>query len=177
MLETIEAIMRDEGGYKSEVYLCSTGKLTWLYGRNIDDRPITEREWEMLKSTLTNGGTQEDWAKALFYNELSQILRQLQVQGVVLYDHDVSASLRAIILNLAYNMGTTRFNPKNWPKFFAAFHKRDGAEMARQLKYADPDEGRLSLWWNQVDNHDDNFVGRAERLYKALKRERSKCQN
>ena len=44
MTETIEQIKIDEG-YRAEPYLCSEGKLTWLYGRNIEDRPITDNEW------------------------------------------------------------------------------------------------------------------------------------
>lgn len=51
-METIEQIMNDEAGFRADIYLCTEGKRTWLYGRNIEDMPITPYEWGMLSKML-----------------------------------------------------------------------------------------------------------------------------
>ena len=170
MTETIANIINDEGGNRADIYVDSFGNRTWLIGRNIDSRPITTREWKQLGWITDHGeiGIKplNKWARWMFDAEIRRLHVELSGAGVKFLYH--SDSIEAIVLNMAFNMGTTRFNSRNWPKFFAALGIHNYKEMATQIKYADVEGGRLTKWWRQVDNHSDNFIGRAERLYLAL---------
>lgn len=150
-METIEQIKVDEGGYKSEIYLCTAGKLTWLYGRNITERPIEKVEWHQLSKLLKNGKTQQDWADWLFMNEVYEIRSYFINHG--LYFDEIPEEVGNIIINMAYNMGVTKFNPVRWPKFFKAIKNKDWKQAAI--------EGRDSRWFNQVGH-------RSKRLMNAL---------
>ena len=149
-METIENIKTDEG-YRAEPYICSEGKLTWLYGRNIDDRPITEDEWANLKLILYAGGDLKQWADCLFSQEVTLVDSDLLALGFNRIMHTDNVS--NIVLNMAYNMGVTKFNPKKWPKFFKALADKDYKEAAEQMKD--------SRWYGQVGR-------RSGRLYKAM---------
>ena len=153
-METIKKIKSDEGGYKSEIYLCTAGKLTWLYGRNIDDRPITKKEWALLRTFLKKGLTQKQWANSLFTVEVLSIEREL-----LTYVNRVPEEVRAIIINMAYNMGTTRFNPKKWPKFFRAIKAKNWKQAAI--------EGRDSMWFRQVGVRSIRLMNSLEKVTNA----------
>jgi len=150
-METIEQIKADEGGYKEEVYLCSKGKLTWLCGRNIEDRPITDREWKRLKHSIKAGLGQKHWADVLFDIEISNLDNFYWAT----WKHyaDLPMGVKNIILNMGYNMGTTKFNHHKWPKFFKAIRVHDWRQASIQ--------GRDSKWFRQVG-------GRSLRLMKSL---------
>ena len=122
-METIEQIKEDEGGYQADVYLCTAGKLTWLYGRNIEDRPITDSEWIWLSDILRQGRTQKEWADKLFNHEVDHLCIGLATHTIFL--NDMPEEVRNIVLNMAYNMGLTKFNPTKWPNFFTAIKDRD----------------------------------------------------
>lgn len=150
-METIEQIMNDEG-YSDTVYLCPAGKLTWLYGRNIEDRPITHMEWVSLSEILKNGGTQEQWADELFCidcNAFSDVIHNVFNIQYGKYPETVFK----ILLNMLYNMGETKFNPQKWPNFFRAIKDRNWKQAAV--------EGRDSRWFHQVGQ-------RSVRLMKSL---------
>lgn len=156
-METINQIAVDEGGYQAEVYLCTKNKRTWLIGRNIEDRPITDDEWKILKDILQDGGTQKDWAEVLFDAEVDMVAGELQ------HNHNVDLpglpeNVRVIILNMAFNMGTSRFNPAIWPNFFRAVKNRDFKRAAAEMKN--------SRWYVQTKS-------RAKRLYYAMLTETS----
>ena len=151
-METIDNIITDEGGYRSEVYLCSAGKRTWLIGRNIEDRPITKIEWGQLSEILKNGGFMKDWAILLFETEIQLCYSDLvNTYGVNL--PIFSDEIQVILMNMAYNMGTSRFNPVKWPKFFKALSEGNWSEAA--------DEMKNSRWYQQTKS-------RAKRLTKAM---------
>ena len=152
-METIEQIKEDEGGYSSEVYLCTAGKLTWLYGRNIEDRPIADNEWAELAFILGRTGTMKEWALSLFNHEINIIKCELIERNFFLDDYPEEVTV--IIINMAYNMGLTKFNPEKWPNFFTAIKDRDWKLAAAH--------GRDSLWFFQVGN-------RSMRLMKSLER-------
>ena len=158
-METIANIAQDEG-YAEFPYLCTKKKLTWLYGRNLTARPIEEYEWRSLEAKLQAAGTLEEWAYNIFEEDLLMYNKSLMLVDV--YISLYSSNIQVILLNLAYNMGTTRFQPRKWPMFFAALARKDYNEMARQLKYTDPENSDdLSGYFKDVPN-------RAERLYKSI---------
>ena len=163
MGETLENIITDEGGLVRQVYRCTADKRTWLIGRNVDDRPITQREWTALAWITKNSAVGEDpiktWGESLFYEECCMVSDELKVYGVVF---DKSGNTYCTIINMAYNMGTHRFNPRKWPKFFKAYADGDIREMAAQLKYSNPGvSDSRSLYFTQTKS-------RAERLYASL---------
>lgn len=154
-METIEQIKIDEGGYQAEVYLCSEGKLTWLYGRNIEDRPITDFEWQILKSNIAAGYSQKDWADILFKNETYELFLNLKDN----YGIDMASFcgvVHSILINMAYNMGITKFNPEKWPKFFKAIKEQDWKQAAI--------EGRDSKWFNQVGQRSVRLMNSLENV-------------
>ena len=149
-METIEQIKEDEG-YRAEVYLCTAGKRTWLYGRNIEDRPITDAEWRLLTDFLTQGRSFKDWAGTLLEIDVTGCVHNLYKMGHAPGEYPSGVS--SVLINMIYNMGPTKFNPSKWPKFFAAIEDRDWKLAAA--------EGRNSLWFYQVGN-------RSIRLMKSL---------
>jgi len=150
-METIEQIMIDEG-YREAVYLCPAGKLTWLFGRNIDDRPITTIEWILLRIMLSKGKTMRQWAAQLLMIEADSLIDGFRRDGVIL--RRLPGEVSCILINMGYNMGLSKFNPRKWPNFFKAIEGRDWKQAAI--------EGRDSKWW-RVD-----VRTRADRLMKAL---------
>lgn len=149
-METIEQIKEDEN-YSEVVYLCTNNKRTWLWGRNIEDRPILPEEWEYLSMMLKVGKTQKDWADALFIEEIRQL--DIALRRRADYLNGLPLEVKAIILNMAYNMGLTKFNPQKWPNFFAAIKDLDWKLAAAH--------GRDSQWFFQVGH-------RSARLMKSL---------
>ena len=149
-VETIEQIKIDEGGYQAEVYLCTAGKLTWLYGRNLTDRPIKKNEWECLQDLLEAGYSQKDWADMLFDDEIDYIICRISIRFKI---NSMPEEVKNIIVNMAYNMGWSNFNQRKWPKFFKALKHKDWKQAAI--------EGRDSLWFTQVGQ-------RSVRLMKSL---------
>lgn len=155
MGETIDQIKIDEGGYQAEVYLCTEGKRTWLYGRNISDRPITEEEWLILEDLLKHeDGGQYEWAGILFGQELARLRRGLNAYAV--YFDEMPEEVATIILNMTYNMGITRFNPDKWPKFFVAIKNKDWKQAAI--------EGRDSKWFTQVGRRSKRLMNSLENV-------------
>lgn len=150
-METIDNIILDEGGCRTEPYLCTAGKLTWLIGRNIEDRPITTGEWDALRTIVAEGGGLRDWAHTLFIAELAALRTELYNIGVDV--RNLPEQVHAIIVNMAYNMGTTRFNTKRWPKFFGAVAKRDWITASYEMKN--------SKWYHDTKS-------RAVRLTRAM---------
>ncbi len=139
-METLNNIKIDEGGYQAEVYLCTAGKRTWLYGRNIEGRPITLDEWDLLKKILKMGGTQKDWAELLFEKEMNEINRYFRFKTPY-YEH-LPYSVKNVVINMAYNMGVAKFNHRRWPNFFKALRDKDWVSAAKH--------GRDSKWYKQV---------------------------
>ena len=158
MVETIEQIKIDEG-YRAEPYLCSEGKLTWLYGRNIEDRPITDNEWKKLIMLLSSGLNLKDWAGELFNYEIKILKKSLN--GYAVYISHYPEEVGVIVLNMAYNMGLSRFNPKKWPKFFKAIREHDYEEAAKQMKN--------SKWYRQVGNRSRRLVDSMLRISREVK--------
>lgn len=147
-METIENIKTDEG-YRAEPYICPAGKLTVLYGRNIEDRPFTSDELTSLKEILKAGGTLKDWADKLFEEEIQRLRDEsFYIKGFARMG--APEEVQNIILNMAYNMGLTRFSPARWPKFFAAVAAQDYQEAARQMID--------SRWYGQVGHRATRLV-------------------
>ncbi len=162
-METIEQIKADEG-YRAEPYICTAGKLTWLYGRNIEDRPITKEEWGVYKLKIaTERWGLKEFADWLFKGEVQTVYAELKDRGFNRFNHD-SREANIIIGNMAYNMGTTRFNPKKWPNFFAAIERKDYDRAATEMEWRDSTCKERSRWYLQTGNRSKRLVESMRRL-------------
>ncbi len=82
-----EMIKRHEG-LKLKPYRCTAGKLTIGYGRNLDDRGITEHEAELLLAT-----------------DLAQITGELD--RYLPWWQSLPQAAKEVLVDMAYNLGTS----------------------------------------------------------------------
>lgn len=88
MKSAIEQIKIDEG-FSGIPYLDSVGKQTIGFGRNLDDNPLTQEEAEHL---------------------LKNDLEKVSYEACNLpYYSGLSPERRAVIINMVYNLGMSRF--------------------------------------------------------------------
>jgi hypothetical protein len=175
-METLNQIKIDENGSLSAipyVYLCSEGKFTWLHGRNIQDRPITEQEWDLyrywIKHACSLEAAYQRWADELFQQELADLEEGIIIRVGKEAWMAAPLGVQIIILNMSYNMGLTRFSPKKWPSFWGAFAIQNWERCAMEMMYSNGlSKNKLSDWYTDVDNPTDNYVGRGERLVTAM---------
>lgn len=172
-METIDQIKIDESGTLEPVlkfYNCSKGYLTFGHGRNLETNQPTRMEWKTLSRYIdvfpTEREAMDAWAEYLFLNDVEDAERGL---GRAIGKTWPSApdEARIIAINMRFNMGPS-FNASKWPSFFRCFRNHDWAGCAVQMQYTDVTKTVLSKWYTDVDNHEDSFVGRAERLVKAM---------
>ena len=158
--ETIEQIMQDEG-YREIPYLCSEGKLTWLFGRNIKDRPITSDEWNKLEDILRSGKDFKQWAEQLFNEDIHNLTIHFHKNGLSL--GEMHKEVAIIILNMAYNMGPTKFSKKKWPLFFKAIEEEDYENAAYEMVN--------SKWYTQVNTRAVRLVYSMSEIANEIKSE------
>ena len=84
----VDDIKRDEG-LRLKPYICTAGKLTIGYGRNIEDRGVTEEEAEYLLS-----------------NDLLLVTKQLRSK--IDYFDDLPQNVQEALINMCFNLGITR---------------------------------------------------------------------
>ena len=109
-------------GLELKPYKCTSDKLTIGIGRNIEDIGITEAE-----------------ARYLLQNDVDRILKEVEHWTFLEKLNDVR---QAVILDMVFNMGVSRFNANTWVKTFAAIQDEDFDEAANQMLD--------SKWANQV---------------------------
>ena len=109
-------------GLELKPYKCTSDKLTIGIGRNIEDIGITEEE-----------------ARYLLQNDVDRILKEVEHWTFLEKLNDVR---QAVILDMVFNMGVSRFNANTWVKTFAAIQDEDFDEAANQMLD--------SKWANQV---------------------------
>ena len=88
-MSVIDDIKRDEG-LKLKPYLCSAGKLTIGYGRNIEDRGVTLEEAEYLLS-----------------NDIVLVMNQLKIH--LDFFNDLPKNVKDAMVNMCFNLGINRF--------------------------------------------------------------------
>ena len=84
-MNLIDKLKRDEG-LRLSPYLCTAGKTTIGYGRNLDDVGISEEE-----------------AEHLLANDVLRITNQLR-RGVLFFD-DLPPRIQDVLINMGFNLG------------------------------------------------------------------------
>ena len=119
MQKLIENLKRHEG-LRLKPYLCSEGKITIGFGRNLEDMGISEKEAEMLL--------------------MSDIQRCYQELDVFSWFHDLDQVRQEAMVNMLFNLGLPTFLEfKRTLKFMA-----EGAYSQAAVEMLD------SKWANQV---------------------------
>ena len=86
-MDGIEQIKKHEG-LELKVYTCTAGRLTIGYGRNLEDRGITEEE-----------------ALYLLRNDIEKITKRLKKE--IKFFDTLNEPRQWVLINMAYNMGVT----------------------------------------------------------------------
>jgi len=81
----IDQIKKHEG-LRLKVYTCPAGKLTIAYGRNLEDRGVTEEE-----------------ALYLLRNDIEKITKRLKKE--IKFFSNLNEARQWVLINMAYNMG------------------------------------------------------------------------
>jgi lysozyme len=102
MKSAVQQLKEDEG-FRGNVYKCSAGKNTIGYGRNLDDNPLTKYEAEFLLNS-----------------DLEKIVDSLS--DLPFYPR-LSPRRRGVVINMTYNLGLPRF--KQFKRMIAAMYLCD----------------------------------------------------
>ena len=101
MNKMIEQIKKHEG-FRGQPYLCSAGKTTIGYGRNLEANPLTEDEAEIL-----------------LRNDVAKVVEDLQ-EGILCW-HKLNDARKAVLINMMFNLGVSGFY--GFRKFIAALEQ------------------------------------------------------
>jgi lysozyme len=74
-------------------------------------------------------GISEDEAKYLLLNDISRVEQEIKNFPI---DH-LNEVRTAVIIDMAFNMGITRFNPTMWPNFFRAIANELWDEASKEM--------------------------------------------
>jgi|TARA_Y100000310_G_C20439700_1_gene695475 lysozyme len=129
----IDQIKEDEG-FRSEIYLCSEGKRTIGYGFNLD------------------AGMTGDEAQALLEVRLTSLLDSLELQ--IKWFKDAPEEVRSVLLNMAYQLGTTGLL-----KFKKSLRYLEGGQYNTAAK-----EMLDSRWFQQTPERAQRLSDRIARL-------------
>jgi lysozyme len=89
-LTRLEGQLQRHEGFRSHPYRCSAGRLTIGYGRNLDDRGISEDE-----------------AKCLLRNDIDHAMVDASSYAGDSWSR-LNAARRAVLANMAFNLGLSR---------------------------------------------------------------------
>ena len=129
-MTSIVDLIKHHEGFRANAYTCPVGKLTVGYGRNLDDKGLTESEADYLLSNDIQTSISE-LSRKIEYRNLKDPIR------------------RAVLIDMHYNLGITRLN--GFKKMWAAISDQDFNRAA--------DEMRDSRWAKQVRSRADRLIG------------------
>ena len=100
-------------GLELKPYQCTADKTTIGVGRNLSDVGITDEE-----------------AKFLLLNDLQRIQKEVEHWTFM---KSLAEPRQAVLLDMVFNMGISRFNPKTWIKTFTAIQNKDFEKAANEM--------------------------------------------
>jgi len=129
MIDILEMLKRHEG-FKQFPYLCTAGKLTVGYGRNLDDVGLSEYEAEFL-----------------LLQDIKHATKRLTTIFPNFYDFTVNR--QAALIDLMVNIGSRKF--LLFRKMIIAIKRNDWEDAANEAKD--------SKWFVQVPNRAKEIIG------------------
>ena len=128
-IEKFKPLLRRHEGLRLKPYRCTAGKLTIGYGRNLDDRGITEEE-----------------AERLLHNDI--LICTLQLDKYLPWWSSHSENVQQVMVNMCFNLGISGF---------LEFKRTLG--YIRDQKYsAAAVELKKSKWYGQVGSRADELI-------------------
>jgi len=100
-------------GLELKPYQCTADKTTIGVGRNLSDVGITDEE-----------------AKFLLLNDLQRIQKEVEHWTFM---ESLAEPRQAVLLDMVFNMGISRFNANTWVKTFAAIQYKDFEKAANEM--------------------------------------------
>ena len=95
-------------------------------------------------------GISEEEARFMLLNDVERVENEAKTWP---HYENLEGARQAVLLDMLFNMGMTRFNPEKWPKMFQAITEQNWEEAANQM--------RSSAWAGQVKS-------RSQRLAKMM---------
>lgn len=120
-MEKLVWMLKEHEGLRLEPYLCTAGKLTIGYGRNLQDRGISKQE-----------------AIYLLENDVAMVLADCE-REFEFWDK-LDPVRKAVLADMVFNMGIA--GVKRFKKMLAAIQEKDWLEAGEQMKD--------SRWYLQV---------------------------
>ncbi len=108
----LDMLMLHEG-LELKPYQCTADKTTIGVGRNLSDVGITENE-----------------AKYLLQNDIDRILKEVEHWSFL---EKLNEPRQAVILDMVFNMGVTKFNANTWVKTFAAIQNEEWEKASNEM--------------------------------------------
>ena len=108
----LDMLMLHEG-LELKPYQCTADKTSIGVGRNLQDLGISEDE-----------------AKYLLNNDVDRILKEVEHWSFL---EKLNEPRQAVILDMVFNMGVTRFNANTWVKTFAAVQNEEWEKAANEM--------------------------------------------
>lgn len=144
MNDKLVAQLKRHEGFRSNFYLCSAGKKTIGYGRNVDANPL------FLGSPICEPVSPEIAEDILIADIDSTIL--LLESKWEFFSECAESPRRDVLINLGFNIGINKF--LQFKRLMAAVEKSDWTAAANSLKN--------SKWYSQVGRRSIELVAQME---------------
>ena len=108
---SVQALLKLHEGFRPKPYTCTAGKLTVGYGRNLDDRGLTEKE-----------------AAYLLEGDISEAVAHLRLEP---YWLDLNEARQAVLIDMVVNLGWTKFT--RFARMILAVRAKDYATAAAEM--------------------------------------------
>lgn len=115
MNKLAEVMIKQHEGLRLFVYVCSAGKQTIGYGRNID--------------TDGGKGLSIEECEYLLRNDIDQVTKHLQYTLSIF--HFLNEARQAVLISMVYNLGLNGFS--KFKKMLKALHNLDYAAAAKEM--------------------------------------------
>lgn len=133
-IEAIKDLLKKHEGCVLFPYKCTADKITIGYGRNLDDKGITQKE-----------------ALFLFDNDVRACIKDLEFFFFQDF-YSFPDNIQSVLINMRFQLGHTGF--KRFKKMIFAFRNKDYKEAAVQMKD--------SKWFIQVPNRAKELIKMVE---------------
>ena len=123
--------LKEHEGFRGYPYVCTAGKTTLGYGRNIQDKGITKEE-----------------AAYMLHNDMDECIIDLSQRVFPEQFTDFPDGIQRALTNMRFQLGHTGF--RKFKKMITAFRRQNLTEAVKQMKD--------SRWFYQVPNRANDLI-------------------